>query len=91
MAVKYADSYDGSVGFSDSPTGKSYYGLRNSDTSAESTNPADYVWYQATVKTGVKSSGTKKNLKAPYSWHSFPASPAGFPESWEYQIGAHHS
>ena len=47
MAVKYADSYDGSVGFSDSPTGKSYYGLRNSDTSAESTNPADYVWYQA--------------------------------------------
>lgn len=47
MAIKYADSYDGSVGFSNSPTNKAYYGLRNSDTSAESSNPADYVWYEA--------------------------------------------
>ena len=48
MAIKYADSYDGSVGFSNTPTGKAYYGLRNSDTSSESNNPADYVWYEAT-------------------------------------------
>lgn len=47
MAIKYADSYDGSVGFSNTPTNKAYYGLRNSDTSAESSNPADYVWYEA--------------------------------------------
>ena len=53
MAVKYADSYDGSVGFSNTPTNKSYYGLRNSDTSAESSNPADYVWYQATGGFGT--------------------------------------
>ena len=53
MAVKYADSYDGSVGFSNTPTNKAYYGLRNSDTSAESSNPADYVWYQATGGFGT--------------------------------------
>lgn len=53
MAVKYADSYDGSVGFSNTPTNKAYYGLRNSDTSAESNNPADYVWYQATGGFGT--------------------------------------
>ena len=47
MAVKYADSYDGAVGFSNSPTNKQYYGLRNSDSATESTNPTDYVWYEA--------------------------------------------
>lgn len=44
--VKYADSFDGTVNFSNSPTGRSYYGLRNSDDITESTNPADYVWTQ---------------------------------------------
>ena len=53
MAVKYADSYDGSVGFSNTPTNKAYYGLRNSDTSSESNNPADYVWYEATGGFGT--------------------------------------
>lgn len=42
--VKYADSFDGTVNFSDSPVGRGYYGLRNSDSSTESTNPADYIW-----------------------------------------------
>jgi hypothetical protein len=46
LAVKYADNFDGTVGFSNTPTNKSYYGLRNTDSSVESTNPADYVWYQ---------------------------------------------
>lgn len=46
LAVKYADSFDGSSGFSDSPTGKSYYGVNNSNSSVESTNPADYIWYK---------------------------------------------
>ena len=44
LAVKYADSADGAVNFSDSPTNRLYYGLRNSEQSVESTNPADYIW-----------------------------------------------
>lgn len=46
IAVKYADSFDGSDGFSDSPTNKEYYGINNSNTDVESTNPADYIWYK---------------------------------------------
>jgi len=46
LAVKYADSFDGSVNFGDSPTNRLYYGLRNSDDPAESTNFADYIWYK---------------------------------------------
>ena len=46
MAVKYADSFDGSVNFGDSPTNRLYYGLRNSDDSTESTNFADYIWFK---------------------------------------------
>lgn len=45
LAVKYADSSDGSVNFSNTPTGRLYFGLRNSDNPVESTNPADYIWY----------------------------------------------
>ena len=48
LAVKYADSFDGSVNFSNSPTGRLYYGLRNTDDTTESTNPADYIWYKVT-------------------------------------------
>lgn len=47
MAVKYSDSADGSVNFSNTPTNRQYYGLRNSDDTVESTNPADYIWYKA--------------------------------------------
>lgn len=46
LAVKFADSFDGSVNFSDSPTNRFYYGVRNTDDSTESTNPADYIWYK---------------------------------------------
>ena len=53
LSVKYADSYDGSVGFSDSPTNKAYYGLRNSNSSVESTNPDDYIWTKATGGFGT--------------------------------------
>lgn len=49
LAVKYADNFDGSVNFSNTPTNRFYYGLRNTDTATpESTNPADYIWYQVT-------------------------------------------
>lgn len=44
LAVKYADSSDGLLNFSNSPTGRLYYGLRNTNSSTESTNPADYIW-----------------------------------------------
>jgi hypothetical protein len=44
VSVKYADSFDGTVNFSNLPTNRLYYGIRNSDSSTESTNPADYLW-----------------------------------------------
>jgi len=45
LDVKYATSYDGSQGFSNSPTGATYYGLRNTNSNADDSNYADYVWY----------------------------------------------
>lgn len=53
LQVKYADSFDGSVGFSNTPTNKGYYGLRNTDSSTESTNPVDYIWTQVTGGFGT--------------------------------------
>lgn len=53
MSVKYADSFDGSVGFSNTQTNKAYYGLRNSNSSIESTNYTDYVWYKVTGGFGT--------------------------------------
>jgi hypothetical protein len=53
LSVKYADSADGSVGFSNSPTNKAYYGLLNTNDSVESTNPADYIWYKVTGGFGT--------------------------------------
>jgi hypothetical protein len=53
LAVKYADSRDGSVNFSDYPTDRLYFGLSNSDNGDESTNPADYIWYEATGGFGT--------------------------------------
>ena len=44
LSVRYADSADGSLNFSDSPTNRLYYGVRNNNSSVESTNPADYIW-----------------------------------------------
>jgi len=45
LSVKYADSFDGTLNFSNSPTGRLYYGIRNTSSDVESTNPADYIWY----------------------------------------------
>lgn len=56
MAVKYADSFDGSVNFSNSPTNREYYGIRNSDEAAESSNPADYIWFKVSGGFGVTKS-----------------------------------
>ncbi len=57
ISIKYADSFDGTLNFSNTPTNRLYYGIRNSDSSVESTNPADYIWN--TVTGGF---GTTKNL-----------------------------
>lgn len=57
LAVKYADSQDGTLNFSNTQTNRLYYGLRNSDDPVESTNPVDYVWYRVTGGFG-----TTKNL-----------------------------
>jgi len=56
MAVKYADSFDGSVNFSNSPTNRLYYGIRNNNDAAESSNPADYIWSQVTGGFGLTKS-----------------------------------
>jgi hypothetical protein len=48
ISIKYATSYDGTVGFANVPTNATYYGIRNSNDSTESTNPADYIWYKTT-------------------------------------------
>lgn len=53
MAVKYADSQDGAVNFSDVPTNRQYYGLRNSNDPVESSNPVDYVWRKVTGGFGT--------------------------------------
>jgi hypothetical protein len=55
MAIKYADSYDGTVNFSDIPASHTYFGIRNNNASAESSNPADYIWYKVSGGFG----GTK--------------------------------
>ena len=46
IAIKYADNNTGG-GMSDSPTGKTYFGIKNQDTTVESTNAAEYTWYAA--------------------------------------------
>jgi NDP-sugar pyrophosphorylase family protein len=47
--VRYADTADGGTNFSSSPTNRLYYGIRNSTTSAASSNPADYIWFQVSA------------------------------------------
>jgi len=53
IAIKYADSQDGSVNFSNTPTNRLYYGIRNSNSSTESTNPTDYIWNKVTGGFGT--------------------------------------
>ena len=55
--VKYANNNTGSIGFSSNCTGKSYYGIHNTNNGTISTNPADYNWSQ--VAGGF---GTTKGL-----------------------------
>lgn len=56
IAIKYADSFDGSLNFSNSPTNRNYFGIRNSNDAAESNNPADYIWNRVSGGFGVTKS-----------------------------------
>ena len=58
LAVKYADSFDGTVNFDNVPTNHTYYGVRNTGSSTESTNPADYIWYKLDPTTYPSGFGT---------------------------------
>lgn len=53
LQIKYSDSFDGTLNFSDAPLNRLYYGLRNTNASVESTNPVDYVWYKVTGGFGT--------------------------------------
>ncbi len=53
ISIKYADSFDGTLDFSNTPTNRLYYGIRNSDSTVESTSPADYVWNAVTGGFGT--------------------------------------
>ena len=57
MDIKYANSATGSSGFSSNSTMANYYGVYNSATNSESTNPVDYQWTQV-----VGGFGTSKGL-----------------------------
>ena len=53
LQVRYADSFDGSVNFSNVSTNRLYYGIRNNDSAIESTNPANYQWLPVTGGFGT--------------------------------------
>ena len=52
IIVAYADSITG-TGFSFSPTGKTYYGLHNQNSTTPSTSPSEYTWYLADPAFGT--------------------------------------
>lgn len=52
LDIKYADNPSG-LNFSDNPFGRSYFGIRNDDTVTESTNPADYTWFEVDGGFGI--------------------------------------
>lgn len=58
--VKYADSPDGTIGFSNNPNNKPYIGFAfNKTEETESTNPSDYTWSLIKGEQGV--TGDKGN------------------------------
>jgi len=52
LDIKYADSPTG-TNFTDNPASRLYFGVYNSDTVSESTNPTDYTWIQVTGGFGA--------------------------------------
>lgn len=52
LDVKYADNTAG-LNFTDNPYGRLYFGIYNTDTVTESTDPAQYTWFQVTGGFGA--------------------------------------
>ena len=52
LDIKYADNTAG-LNFSDNPYSRLYFGIRNTDQTTESTNPADYTWFLVTGGFGI--------------------------------------
>jgi hypothetical protein len=52
LDIKYADDTNG-LNFSDNPYSRLYFGVFNTDTTTESTNPADYVWFKVAGGFGL--------------------------------------
>jgi hypothetical protein len=52
ITVAYGTSITG-AGFSFSPTGKTYYGLHNQNSTTPSTSPSEYTWYLADPAFGT--------------------------------------
>lgn len=50
--IKYADNKAG-LNFSDNPYSRYYFGIRNTESISESTNPTDYTWFQVTGGFGI--------------------------------------
>jgi len=63
--VKYADDNIG-TNLSNSPTNKAYFGLFNSDSTTESTTPADYTWYQVSGGFGTTKRFWYKTVNGSY-------------------------
>jgi len=53
LFIKYATSFEGTVGFSNSPTNALYFGTRNSNSNVESNIPSDYIWNKVTGGFGT--------------------------------------
>ena len=52
LDIKYGDNSSG-LNFSDNPYGRLYFGIRNTDEVTESTNPSDYIWFEASGGFGI--------------------------------------
>jgi len=52
LNIKYADNISG-LNFSDNPYSRLYFGVRNTDETTESVNPADYTWFEVTGGFGI--------------------------------------
>lgn len=53
LSIKYADSWDGQVNFSNTPTNRLYYGIYNSDAIVEPTDYTKYLWIPVTGGLGT--------------------------------------
>lgn len=52
LDIKYADDRAG-LNFSDNPYGRLYFGIYNTDTTTESTDPKQYTWFEVTGGFGI--------------------------------------